>query len=75
MNNRHPTTAFVELSERGHEILENPLLNKSTAFTHDERTALDLNAVRGLPAQAQGLGQLAAHVWLGNIRQHGLCAG
>ncbi|MBK9217677.1 MAG: NAD-dependent malic enzyme [Uliginosibacterium sp.] len=53
MNNRHPEPAFMALAERGHEILENPLLNKSTAFTHEERTALDLHGL--LPDQVESL--------------------
>lgn len=43
----------MALAERGHEILENPLLNKSTAFTHEERTALDLHGL--LPDQVESL--------------------
>lgn len=55
MNDRHPEPAVLALAERGHEILENPLLNKSTAFTHEERAALDLDGL--LPDQVESLAE------------------
>lgn len=65
MNKPQTAHAFVELSERGHEILENPLLNKCTAFTHEERSALDLHGL--LPEQVESLEeQVERH--LANVR-------
>lgn len=55
MNDKYPEPAFLALAERGHEILENPLLNKSTAFTHEERAALDLDGL--LPDQVESLAE------------------
>jgi malate dehydrogenase (oxaloacetate-decarboxylating) len=42
-----PTTPFepLFLTERGHEILENPLLNKSTAFSQEERETFNLHGL------------------------------
>ncbi|MGP8077619.1 MAG: NAD-dependent malic enzyme [Thermoplasmata archaeon] len=42
---------------RGTELLDTPLLNKGTAFTHSERTALGLHGL--LPPQVESLDQQA----------------
>jgi malate dehydrogenase (oxaloacetate-decarboxylating) len=47
---------------RGAQLLNDPLLNKGTAFTRQERRALDLEAL--LPWQEETLAQQAERCWL-----------
>jgi malate dehydrogenase (oxaloacetate-decarboxylating) len=51
MTNRQPTT--VRTAKRGYEIVRDPLLNKGTAFTEQERDALGLHGL--LPAQVNDI--------------------
>ena len=46
-NNSTPSaeTAVVETALSGYELLNNPVLNKGTAFTDDEREAFDLHGL------------------------------
>jgi malate dehydrogenase (oxaloacetate-decarboxylating) len=48
MNNKSPVTgnrAVVETALSGYELLNNPVLNKGTAFTEDEREEFDLHGL------------------------------
>ena len=51
MTNPQPTT--VRTAKRGYEIVRDPLLNKGTAFTEQERDALGLHGL--LPAQVNDI--------------------
>jgi malate dehydrogenase (oxaloacetate-decarboxylating) len=47
------TTTYVETALSGYELLNDPILNKGTAFTEDERDAFDLHGL--LPPHVAGL--------------------
>lgn len=53
MNTQINHSNVTEISVRGHELINNPLLNKSTAFTFAERDSFGLHAL--LPAQIETL--------------------
>src|SRR5438046_7961656 len=41
----NPRSDYVETALSGYELLNDPLLNKGTAFTEDERDAFDLHGL------------------------------
>lgn len=52
---------FLEVKERGYELLRDPLLNKGTAFTAEERRELGLEGL--LPTTLSNMKVQAARVW------------
>lgn len=68
MSSRDPAGArlAVETSTRGLSLLRDPLLNKGTAFTDDERKALGLRGL--LPAHVLSMEEQAAR-FLANMRR------
>ncbi|MDP9442745.1 MAG: oxaloacetate-decarboxylating malate dehydrogenase, partial [Actinomycetota bacterium] len=76
-----PDSLIARIRARGNDVLRNPMLNRGTAFTTDEREALDLvgllpSAVSSMEGQVrrtyeQYRGQpssLAKHVYLASLR-------
>lgn len=51
---------YLPVAERGRKLLEEPLLNKGTAFTHEERIALDISGL--LPSHVSTLDEQVARV-------------
>jgi len=74
-------TAKISLTQRGHQLLENPLLNKGTAFTNAERDAFGLHGllpdhvetleeqmVRAIERVRAGATNLDRHLYLRNLQ-------
>ncbi|MBM3459730.1 MAG: NAD-dependent malic enzyme, partial [Armatimonadetes bacterium] len=59
--------AVLEVPYRGRELLSDPMYNRSTAFTREERAALDLEGL--LPHAVSTLEQQAQRIYSNIIRK------
>ena len=57
-------TLRIRTTKRGHDVLDDPLLNKGTGFTAEERRALDVEGL--LPSTSFGIEQQVERAY-GNI--------